>query len=532
MTVIAGSSVRHRNLAPMFFKERSKKMIYNANPSRKQTVRPPDRPEMIKNEAGGYGWKMDDLAIVKRWLLTGSMGNFFYQTEEKITDLNLEVFHRIHPVKLKELIVEASKEGLNNHTPILALTHLSKMDSGAFKDIFQIVIRTASHLYEFLNYVKELRGFGRSIHKAVKNWLKEMDVDRAAYQFLKYQSRYGWSVKDVLRKFKPVESTEKSVLYGYFTGKQKAEHRSCVLYEALKKGTVENIPEVIRTQGLTHEMIPANVKRTREVWEALFEKMPIVATIRNLGQLTAKGLFNSKANIEILRERIEGGTDKVHPIALASAYKIYSSGGLLGRSLLTWHPSEPILDILEKSIENSFFKIKDQGLNILHGIDVSGSMEGSLVQPLWLSASQVAVVMVLATLKSQRYYTLIGFDTESHQLPFSKAISFYQAMEMNFSGGGTDCTVPIKYAIKRQLKDIDAIVIWSDGDTWAGEMHVYQAFEQYKRINPKAKLIIVNICNPGNMASLSDPKNPDMYDIAGFTANTPKLVEMIIKGDC
>lgn len=170
---------------------------------------PGRKDEMKKNLAGGFAFKASDFTSLKRWLLTGSMSNAFYQTKEEMSEDNVNLLKRCitqNPVKVAELIFYASNKGISNHTPILALVYLSMGDFIAkkeFRELFSRIIRNASHLYEFMSYVKPLRGMGKTIHKAIRDWLENKEAKELEYQFLKYQNRYGWTGRDVLRMMKP-----------------------------------------------------------------------------------------------------------------------------------------------------------------------------------------------------------------------------------------------------------------------------------------------------------------------------------------
>ena len=77
-----------------------------------------------------------------------------------------------------------------------------------FSEIFPQVVRTGSHFYEWLNYTKSLRGFGKVVKEAGKAWLAREDVRGLAYQLLKYQQRHGFSNRDTLRLFHVKPPTE------------------------------------------------------------------------------------------------------------------------------------------------------------------------------------------------------------------------------------------------------------------------------------------------------------------------------------
>jgi 60 kDa SS-A/Ro ribonucleoprotein len=92
--------------------------------------------------------------------------------------------------------------------------------------------------------------------------------------------------------------------------------------------------------------------------------------------------------------------------------------------------------------------------------------------------------------------------------------------------GGTDPTVPINYALNKKLH-VDAFIIYSDGEGWAGISHVTQALAEYrKKVNPKAKMINVNMT--ANGTRLGDENDPLILDIAGFDTETPQLISSFV----
>ena len=328
--------------------------------------------DMKKNLAGGYAFKAEDLAALRRWLLTGSMADTFYQDSRSMTTDNLSVLIKCvnsKPVEVANEIIYASNKGINNHTPILALVYLSNGEFEAkkqFRTIFNKVIRTASHLYEFMSYVKTVRGMGKVIHKAVLNWIDSKNLNDKEYQFLKYQGRYGWTGRDVLRTVKPHSTlVNEDILYAWITGNEKKADIQTLAqvglmrieaYERLKIGVDEaEAIQIINDFNMTQEMIPANIDRTAKVWDALFQKMPMTASLRNLANLTNKGVL-TRDNLNILEGRFSKENllkARVHPINIANAYKTYMSGQGL-RGSLTWTPINRVMDILDQAVNDAF----------------------------------------------------------------------------------------------------------------------------------------------------------------------------------
>lgn len=510
--------------------------------------------EMVKNLAGGYAFKAEDRVSLRRWLLTGSESNAFYQDKNELTTRNVALLAEMvkkSPLIVEEEILYATDHAINNHTSILALVYLSMGDISAkvaFSRIFNKVVRTASHLYEFMEYTKGLRGFGRLIHTSVERWISSREVKNLEYQFLKYQNRYEWTGRDLLRKIKPIPRDDaESNLFGWMADKPKSLEALPLIsvYERLKKGglTSTEVVSLINEFNLGHEMIPANIERDRDVWEALFVKMPITATLRNLANLTNKGIFANVENVKILeskftKENLSKG--RVHPIAIASAYKIYSAGGLLGRTQLRWTANPIVEDILEKAIEEAFVSLDPTGKFFFHGVDVSGSMSNSGLESLCMTPLEIGSIMALATIKSEKYYDVVAFS-KAPAVPFPglrKNTSFKDiitrthtaGIPQEYVGSWTDLSAGIKYATENKIK-ADVLVFWTDGQSWRGT-HPSLAFKEYKsKVNPEAKVVYVILVPYTDRITLTDPSDSRSYDIAGFTAESPKLVQMIANGE-
>lgn len=526
--------------------------------------------EMVENVAGGYAFKASDWQALRRWLLTGSMQGAFYQGKEEMTDANIKTLMGLvstDPVKVAEEIVDASKKGVSVHTPIFALTLLStgnKQAKDAFKDIFPRVIRTGSQLYEFMNYTKGHRGFGSVIHKAVGGWLDHKDAKELEYQFLKYQSRYDWSARDVLRVIKPKTRDEiKRAVYNWSVGGTTKnplmdifpeELERINVYEKLKKGASESdVVDAIRNYRMTWEMIPGNIQKTKKIWAALFENMPVGATIRNLGNLTEKGVFGDTKYLDMLEQRFAPDNLKrafIHPVNFAEALMIYQDGGKTGRGKLEWTPVGRVVDAMEDGIDASFEAIEPTGLNFFHALDVSGSMHGfgfgiGSGSHSWLKPFQIEGIMSLATIRSEKNYFIGGFDTNfTPMTKFNRKTSYGQVVDFrsglwpgNF--GGTDASVAYRYAIDKNIK-ADVFVFWTDAESWAGggiwsrrnTGHTSELFKEYRnRINKDAKAVYVTLVPYSDQITLADPKCSQSYDIAGFTSQTPKLINMIARGE-
>jgi len=218
-----------------------------------------------------------------------------------------------------------------------------------------------------------------------------------------------------------------------------------------------------------------------------------------------------------------------HPIVLASALKVYEAGGTLGKSSLRWNRIPRVEDILSQAINDSFDILEPTGKTFFYALDVSGSMGGGQVGNLWMTPFEIEGIMALASIKSEKDYFVGGFNTNFEQIDsLRKSTSFKDARHFwKGSFGGTDASSAYDYAIKNNTY-ADVFVFFTDSESWAGNKHPSQALAQYRnKINKNAKAIYVTLTSYGDHISLVDPKDILSYDIAGFSAETPKLIQMI-----
>ena len=92
--------------------------------------------------------------------------------------------------------------------------------------------------------------------------------------------------------------------------------------------------------------------------------------------------------------------------------------------------------------------------------------------------------------------------------------------------GATDCSLPMLWAAANK-RDFDGIVVLTDNETWAGQMHPYQALTQYRQgVGHDVKEVVVGMT--ATNFSIADPKDPSALDVAGFDSAVPNLISDFI----
>ena len=94
--------------------------------------------------------------------------------------------------------------------------------------------------------------------------------------------------------------------------------------------------------------------------------------------------------------------------------------------------------------------------------------------------------------------------------------------------GPTDCALPMIYAAAEKLP-IDTFVIYTDNETWSGDVHPARALEDYRqKMGRDAKLVACGMT--ATNYSIADPKDPGMLDVVGFDASCPAIISKFAKG--
>ena len=507
----------------------------------------------IKNNAGGYVYSVGAFKQLERFLILGSEGGSYYVSEKALTKEN--AINTIAAIesdgeRAVRTIVEISDSGraLKNDPAIFALALASSAKDPRTRSLalgaLPKVCRIPTHLFHFLTYVKQFRGFGRGLKRAVGNWYQEQDIERLAYQVVKYQSRDGWSNADALRLSHPkTEDILRNAIYKWIVDgfketalKYGADSlpRIVKAFEEAKEfpDAYRTHADMVRQHNLSREMLPTESLNRPEVWEALLERMPLTAMIRNLGNMSKVGLLKplsdaSRKVVSTLTDREQLKKARIHPIQILLALKTYSQGkGMRGAG--TWDVVSSVVDALDEAFYMAFDYVEPTGKSLLLAIDVSGSMNAQIAN-VPMSASEGAAVMALACARTEQEYGIVCFDTQVKSAPqITKRMSLKDVQRAIPHGGSTDCSAPIKWAKDKKIK-ADAIVILTDNETWAGRWgHPSQVMRDYRNtVNPNAK--IVNVGMVATACTINDPNDRNELSVAGFDASVPAVLSNFLK---
>lgn len=522
------------------------------------------RSDQIQNNEGGFVFELDDFGKLRRWLVLGSEGGTYYATERALTIENARVVSRCLEADGEmtvRTIVEMSKSGRapKNAQAIFALA----MAAGAEKletrkaalAALPEVARTGTDLFHFAKSVEGFRRWGRGLRSAIGAWYDQKAPDELAYQAVKYRQRDGWSHRDLLRLSHPKPQTEAhDSLYRWIAGKSVDLDKLPALvqaFEEAKTASRERLLTLVREQHLTHEMLPTECKNDAAVWEALLPQMPQTALLRNLGKLTSIGLLSPMSAASRLvsarltdPERLRRA--RIHPVSILGALTVYRQGkgerASRRENALSWQPVREIVDALDEAFYLAFRSIEPSGKKHLLALDVSSSMTaGTIAGFPGLTPRVASAAMAMATARVEPSFSTVAFASAGAAfgprngsgllpLPLSpkQRVDDVLALVNGLPFGGTDCALPMIWAQQNKV-EADAFIVYTDNETWAGEIHPFQALRDYRqKMGRDAKLIVVGMTSTG--FSIADPSDHGMLDVVGFDSAAPQVMADFVRG--
>lgn len=549
-----------------------------------QTEPIPGRTDMVRNNAGGYGWEVNKWQQLERFLVLGTEGGTYYLGEDQLTKANCNsamACIKEDGVRVVQTVVGISDAGRarNNDYALFVLAMAAKHGDQKTKEAANAnlhrVARIGTHLFHYAAYIKNFGGWGTGQTRWIGRWYTKKRADKLAYQMVKYQQRDGWSHADLLRLCHPKPPTpEHNALFRWAIKGMEQEHRENAAdvpealrlvwaFEQAKKidqhpnlsanGKVKELIKLVTEYRLPHEAVPNSAKKSPEMWEALLQSMPPGAVLRNMGRFQSLGMLSNTSDAmkqvrSTLLDAEKVKRARLHPLSVLVALVVYKQGHG-GRGNLSWDPCGKGTDTLDELFYLSFGAVEPTGKRLCLALDVSGSMDFETIsnwgnrggyfgsrythkgQYMPITPRVAAAAMAMVTARVEDQYEIVGFSHNLVHLDVSPRqrlddiVKYMKTIPM----GGTNCALPVQMAIDKNIA-VDAFVLYTDSETWQGSSHVIQLLQQYRqKVGVAAKLITVNMV--ANSVTVADPKDAGMLDVCGFDTSVPNVISTFISDD-
>ncbi|WMI33731.1 Ro-like RNA binding protein [Streptomyces phage Patelgo] len=510
-----------------------------------QTKRTPGRTDEVKNNAGGFVFKVDDKSRLERFLILGTDKGTYYVGEQKLTAQNvtfLKDLVRKDERLVVDTLVDVSVNGraLKNSPALFALATVMTegKDKAYAREAVQKVARTSTHLFEYAQYIDDMGGWGRAKRRSVAEWYENKSIDTLAYQAVKYRQRNGWTHRDLFRLSHP-QGVDQGV--GNFILGKDVEAEVEILKGFAEMQSATSVKDVVKTletfKNLPWETIPTQFLKDVKVWKTLFYNGQLrgQALIRNITRLARIGAFddmvfatdyaNAIANQEMIQKT------RLHPINFLNAVVVHENGQIdrngysmwsMGRKK-DWKSNGKIVDALNEGFHMAFKAVEPSGKRTLVATDISGSMSQSAIG-LDLSCAQVSAAVSMTVARTEPYSDIVGFSSSIVDLGITAKSSFADAMRKvsNRNFGGTDTAAAIEYATRNRI-EVDTFVIVTDNETWGGSQKPFQALKQYRQKTGRdARVAVLGVASTD--FTIADPSDLGMMDFCGFDSSAPKAL--------
>ena len=529
-----------------------KNLLRAINPlNRPQTERLDER--QVMNNAGGFVYTVSDESRLTRFLVLGVDGGTFYASAQKhtvqATDFVKDLVGRDAPLALRTVLDVVRGHRAPKADPallvlaLIAKTAPNAADRKAAWDALPEVARTGTMLLHFLAFADALGGWGRLTRRGVANVYETADVERLALWAVKYKARDGWSQADALRKAHPkTEDMGRNAVLKFMVDGVLPEVDAPALraieghLKATEAQTDAAAAALMQEYRLPLEAVPTHV-RGAEVYRAAMQTNGLTWLLRNLGNLGRVGVLtpNDSATVQAVIERLTDPAalkrGRIHPLDALKARLVYAQGqGVRGKG--TWLPVPRVVDALEEAFTLAFGNVQPANTRHLLALDVSGSMTcGDVSGVPGLTPNMAAAAMSLIALRTEPDALTMGFAEQFRPLGITPRDTLESAMQkaQSMSFGGTDCAQPILWAAQERL-DVDTFVVYTDNETWAGQIHPKVALDQYaQKMGRQPRLIVVGLTATG--FTIADPNRSDMLDVVGFDTAAPAVMTEFARGE-
>jgi 60 kDa SS-A/Ro ribonucleoprotein len=499
----------------------------------------------VKNNAGGFSFKVSEWDRLERFLILGVDGGTYYVKEKDLTKQNVEFVRELLKSDSTEVINRTINVSVNGRAKsnsaalfILALAmNTDGVNKQHVKNAVISVARTSTHLFEYAQYLENLGGWGRAKRESIVGWY-EAKGDKLPLQVVKYRQRNGWTHRDMLRLAHP-KNIDPQVA-SFILGKDHDAGGIIQAFEQAQASTnIDEVVTLIKDHRLPWETIPTPFHKEPKLWRTLFEVDALgqTALLRNTVRLARLGMFDDMrfaaeyAARLADSERIQKG--RVHPINYLNAAVTFKDGQAqkddkYGLSMFNlnrvknWESNSKISKALDIGFYNAFKTIEPANKRTMFAIDVSLSMSQQSLG-IDLSCAQVSAAVAMVGVRTEPYAMTRGFSNQFIDLGITENMSLDDVMRSVSSRnhGGTDCALPMVWAAKNKV-EVDTFCVITDNETWYGNIHPHQALKEYRqKMGIDAKLAVMGVS--ATEFTIADPSDQGQMDFVGFDSAAPKI---------
>ena len=527
----------------------------------KKTVKQPESINFMNEKAFLLQPKEEFVSSIMTTFLSKE-GSYYESSKEEVNRI-LSLLEKIDPLFACKAAIYVRENGNMRSISHLLGAALAKYISGQeyAKRFYNKLIVRADDMSEIVSAYANLNGMGlndlKKIPNSIKKGFKEALERLDAYQIDKYKMQNREvSLIDLVRLFHP-----------------KGNQKNAEAYKRLVNG--ESLADLYESKVLEKEMTKAGqttkdatqeekMEAKREAITAVLDNikgMPVMNLLRNLRNilLYAPDKVNDACEQLTIEKKILNS--RLLPFRFATAYAeiekvMYADTETKPTTSIVFESEESkqqvseskfnelkknLLDAIEGAIE-----IACQNIPVLDGncailCDHSGSCRGDRGGSSKVSAfSSTTTAMIgnlFGTMMAWRQHDVyVGlFGDRLIQVPYKRDVKLLDFNKQSYQmgakcGGATEKGIYTFFeTVVKEKKKIDNIIVFSDCQIgcggaftpWYGtdynerSQHFHELFKEFRKINPKANFIVVNLRQSGG-TSVFD-KSQRILNIAGWS---------------
>ena len=477
-------------------------------------------------------------------VMTTFLQNSYYEREDEIVKRITDLVDKVDPLFAAKLAIYARNEGNLRSVTHLVSALLAKYVGGTDwgKRFYNRIVVRPDDMSEIVSAYANLNGMG---------------LNDLKYQIDKYKMQNREvSLIDLVRLFHP-----------------KGNQKNAEAYKRLVNG--ESLADLYESKVLEKEMTKAGqstkdatqeekMEAKREAITAVLDNvkgMPVMNLLRNLRNilLYVPDKVNDACEQLTIEKKILNS--RLLPFRFATAYTeiekvMYADTNTKPTSSIVFESEETkqqvseskfnelkknLLDAIEAAIE-----IACQNIPVLDGncailVDDSGSMRGdagghSRVSAFSKTNSSMIAHLFASMMAWRQHDVYVGlFGDRLIQVPYKRNVKLLDFNKESYEiggrcGGATEAGIyTFLENVVKERKKIDNIIVFSDCQigrggpftAWYGHTygekseHFHELFKEFRKINPNANFIVVNIRQSGG-TSVFD-KSQRILNIAGWS---------------
>lgn len=482
------------------------------------------------NKAGGVAYSLPAENALCQYVVTGTFNQTYYASAGEQLDAIKTLVDGVRSPVLAKIAVYGHQQARMKDVPAYLVAVLAaRGETDLLRKVFPQVITNVKMLLNFVQIVRSgvtgRKSFGTAVKRLIQEWITNRSNDKIFIASIGHDKP---SLADVIKMVHPKpEGTAQNALFGYLLGKDYSKRNLPTLvkqFEAFKKDSTGEIPDV-PFQALS------NFSLSTEQWKQIGRNMPWNALRLNLNQLQRHNVFNDKEYVTEIAAKLSNPElvrkFNVFPYQLLTAYQN------------TKDVPQAIQNALQDALEVATENVPDFGKGVAVCIDLSASMTAPATGYRQGSSSVTTcrdVVALIASCVARKNSDceVIAWASNVQTVKFNARDSVVTNAtkfgQINV-GGGTNAQLSIQQLNRTGHKG-DLIIVasdtesWMDTQRWGGGTGMAQEWAVYKKRNPKAKLVCINITPQG---TVQVPNSKDVMNIGGFNDSVFNIIDYFAK---